>query len=261
MQLGMHGNGKIIGMSMSRVLIILICFVSWSASAQYDSKGDRQSKFRPGFMWFNTGWRPAAPEKVRKYDRLIFDVTYNDWIGDRDLFQNHWASIGMNTNLMFDIPLTKGNKVALGIGVAHQMTKIRHNNHLIGDEVIGSTEFLAKDSSDSFDKSIFGTNSFSIPLELRFRNEGWKHFKFHIGGKIGYQVNAYSKYVGEVDGRKTISKQIGFPDENNLNYSAHLRLGLRNWALYGSYNFNTLFSNSNSIQLNALQFGLSISLF
>jgi hypothetical protein len=248
-------------MKMSRILIIFFCVFSLNASAQYDSKGERISRFRPGFMWFNTGWRPAAPEKVRKYDRLIFDVTYNDWMGDRDLFQNNWASIGLNTNLMFDIPLAKGNKVALGIGVAHQLMKIRHDNHLIGDELSGTTTFLAKDTNDNFTKSIFGTNSFSVPIELRFRNESWKHFKFHIGGKIGYQVNAFSKYVGTVDGNKEISKRIGFPDENQLIYSAHVRLGLRNWALYGSYNFNTLFSNANSIQLNAVQFGLSISLF
>lgn len=244
-----------------KIIILFVCFVGLDATAQYDSKGDIKSRFRPGFMWFYTGIRPAKDEKVRRYDRLIFDVTYNDWTGDRDPFQNHWGSIGMNTNLMFDIPLAKGNTVSLGVGVAHQLIRIRHDNHLIGDDLSNTTTFLGKDTNDVFTKSIFGANSFAIPLEIRFRKESWRHFKIHLGGKIGYQVNAYNKYVSKENGRKQISKEIGFPDENKLIYSAHVRLGLRNWALFGSYNFNTLFSNKNSVQLNAIQFGLSISLF
>ena len=243
------------------LLIAIVVLTAGFTQAQYDSKGEEQSRFRPGFMWFYTGLRPAKVEKVRRYDRLIFDLTYNDWIGDNDPFKNHWASIGLNTNLMFDIPLTKGNTVSLGLGIAHELRKIRHDNHLIGDELLGTTSYLAKDTTDNFEKSVFGTNTFSIPIEIRFRKESWRHVKLHLGGKIGYQVNAFNKYVSKVDGRKTITKQIGFPDENNLVYSAHLRLGLRNWALFGSYNFNTLFSDKNSVQLNAIQLGLSISLY
>lgn len=239
----------------------MFCFVGFEASAQYNSKGDLVSRFRPGVMWFYTGLRPAKPEKVRRYDRLIFDVTYNDWTGDQKPFQNHWGSIGLNTNFMFDIPITKGNTVSLGLGIAHQLLRIRHDNHLIGDDLLETTSFLAKDPTDTFIKSIFGSNSFAVPLEIRFRKESWRHFKLHLGGKIGYQLNAYNKYVSKDNNRKQISKEIGFPDENKLIYSAHVRLGLRNWALFGSYNFNTLFSNANSAQLNTIQFGLSISLF
>ena len=56
--------------------------------SQYDSKVDGPiSQFKAGFMWFYTGLRPAKEDKVRKYDRLIFDLTYNDWNGDSKLFQ------------------------------------------------------------------------------------------------------------------------------------------------------------------------------
>src|SRR5690606_16337246 len=196
-----------------------------------------------------------------KYDRLIFDVTYNDWIGDRDLFKNSWESFGLNTNFIFDIPMTKGNKVSFGIGLAHQFTSIRHNNHLTVDPIAKTTIFTPKDSLDNFKRSSLVGNSFSIPIEFRFRNESWKHFKVHIGGKIGYQVNLSSKYVSKIDGHKPVVRNNGFYDENKLIYSAHIRIGMRNWALYASYNFNTLFSNKNSTQLNAVHAGLSISLF
>ncbi|MEJ6776309.1 MAG: hypothetical protein QNK85_03175 [Crocinitomicaceae bacterium] len=248
---------------MTRVgLLIVMCFIGLSSFSQYDGQGGGEvSRFRPGTMWFFTGLRPAKQEKQSKYDRLIFDVTYNDWIGDEDLFQNSWASIGLNTNLMFDIPLTKGSTVAFGAGIAHQYTNIRHDNRFIINELTRSSVYEPKDSSDLFYKSIISGNSFSIPLELRFRKENWRHFKFHVGAKVGYQVNTLSKRVYKIDGQKEVYKRYGFPDENKWIYSAHVRLGIRNWALYASYNFNTLFSNSSSTKLNAVQMGLSVSLF
>lgn len=241
---------------------ILMCCFALQASAQYNGKGDKEiSRYRPGAFWFFTGWRPSKAAKLNKYDRLITEVTFNDWVGDRDLFKNHWASFGLNTNFMFDIPLAKGNKVSLGIGIAHQFTTIRHNNHLEVDPIAKTTIFRPKDSLDVFSRSSLVGNSFSIPIEFRFRNEGWKHFKVHIGGKIGYQAQLSSKYVTKMNGHKQVVRDNGFYDANKLIYSAHVRIGMRNWAVFASYNFNTLFSNKNSTQLNAVQMGLSISWF
>jgi hypothetical protein len=104
-------------------------------------------------------------------------------------------------------------------------------------------------------------NSFSIPIEFRFRTGGWRHFKFHIGGKIGYQANLLSKYVANVGGHREVWKRYSFPDAARLIYSAHIRIGMRNWALFASYNFNPIFENSNSTRLNMIQAGLSLSLF
>lgn len=258
-----HGIGNKNG-EMKQLLLISIAFLclSFSSTAQYDSKDSSiQSRFRPGAMWFFTGWRPASVEKVRKYDRLIFDITYNDWIGDKDVFKNHWASIGLNTNFMFDIPLTKGNTVSIGTGLAHSYSVIRHNGHLMGNDSTGITTWSEKLPTDNFRKSILGGHSFSIPLELRFHKESWRHFKFHIGGKIGVQTSLYSKYVSNKWLDRDVVKSYNFPDQNYLIYSAHVRFGFRNWALFGSYNFNTLFFDPASIQLNHVQMGLSISLF
>ena len=259
-----RGNGRKKTTMIKLVVIGVTFMIPFFGLSQYDGKGeDEASRFRPGSMWFFTGLRPAKESKARKYDRLIFDLTYNDWIGDRDLFQNHWASIGFNTNLMFDIPLTKGNTVSFGIGVSHQWVNIRHDNHLrrtISDE---STNYEMKDPLDSFDKSKYGSHSFGVPIELRFRNESWRHFKFHMGGRIGYKVQAYSKYSGiNLQGSdKYENKTMGYYDDTPLVYSAHIRLGLRNWGIFGSYSFNKMFSKTESTQLNLLQFGLSISLF
>lgn len=225
-----------------------------------DSTHNKRSDFRPGSMWYFTGFKPGTTEKVRKYDRLIFDITYNDWLGDRDPFTNHWASIGLNTNWMFDIPLAKQNVVALGIGLTHQWVNIRHDNVLERNAVNESTEFTLKTELDEFNSSYYGSHSFMMPLELRFRSKGYKHFKFHIGGKVGYMYKAYSKYKVD-DPFKSETKTKGFHDDPMLVYSVHTRIGIRNWALFGSYQINRLFTSEQSVKLNLIQFGLSISLY
>jgi len=244
----------------NKILIIFSLLLVSNAFGQYDSKGDLRSRFRAGFMWYYTGIRPATPEKVRKYDRLIFDVVYNDWNGDVKPFKNHWSSIGLNTNFMFDIPLTKGNTVSLGVGVAHQLMRIRHDDLFYKYDTPAKTTYV-EDYMGAYDKSMLMGNMFAIPVELRFRKESWRHFKFHIGGKIGLQANMYSKQVFNEGSNRDVVKDYGFPDLNRLVYGAHMRLGLRNWALYASYNFNPIFKNSESTKLNQLQFGLSISLY
>lgn len=251
-------------LKMIRAVVVLIVLLGFAVEgwSQYNSEGEGKSRFRPGAFWFYSGVRPANTDKPRKYDRLIFDVTYNDWIGDKGPFENHWASIGLNTNLIFDIPMTKGENVAsFGIGVSHEYASIRHDQKFVFVDDPASTLLVDKDTTDSFFKSSLNSNSFSIPIEFRFRSKGWKHFKFILGGKIGYQVNMNSKYISRVDGHRVVNKINGFPDEGKLLYSAHVRFGLRNWALYAAYYFNPMFTNSNSTKLNRIQMGISISLF
>ncbi|MCO4814389.1 MAG: hypothetical protein KC454_06730 [Flavobacteriales bacterium] len=249
---------------MIRLIIFLgLLGISFNSLSQYDGEGENEiSRFRPGVMWFYTGMRPAKPGKPNKYDRLIFDITYNDWIGDRDPFKNPPLSLGLNTNLMFDVPLTKGNTIAFGWGISHQIFNIRHDEMLVSDD--GSkTTILIPIASTGFSpkkRSLVG-NSFSVPLEVRFRKKSWKHLKVHLGGKIGYQLRLTEKTVGKYDGHKVVYRRHGFPNNSKLIYSTHVRFGLRNWALYASYNLNSIFLNKESTQLNLIQFGLSISLF
>ena len=208
-----------------------------------------------------TGFRPATPEKVRKYDRLIFDITYNDWMGDRDPFKVKWNSIGFNINWMSDIPLSKKNTVAIGIGPSYSFQRIVHNENVDFGSDYSYTLFGGPWSAPSNWQRSLNVNEFSLPIELRFRTKGWKHFKFHIGGKIGYRMNGVMRMKYDMEGQYYTSKHKNVPDINHSSYSAHVRIGMRNWALFGSYNFSPLFSSDESSELYPIQMGLSISLF
>jgi len=238
------------------LFLLLASNVSAQDSAEESNLIER---FAPNSLLEKNGIRPRVEEKYRKYDRLIFDIHYNDWNGDNKLFHNRWSSIGFNTNFMWDIPLTKGNGISLGTGITHGLFRISHHNEFIVDSTNSYTTYNLISNLDG-KRRLLGGNSISIPLELRFRTKGWEHFKLHIGGKIGYQLNVYSKTKWNGLNGRQFHKSYDFPDVNRLIYSAHFRIGIRNWGLFGSYNFNSIFGNKNSTQLNLVQMGISISI-
>lgn len=253
----MHGIGNKIEVMRYKIILLFLA-IGLQASAQYDSEGENKSRFRPGIFWYLTGYRPAIPGKVRKYDRIIFDVVYSDWMGDKKPFNNHWASMGFNTNVLFDIPLAPKNTVSLGIGLCYGFHTIRHNKNVTVDPSNSWTMISDSAMNSALQKSSFVGHNFSIPIELRFRTEGWKHFKVHLGGKIGLESNFYGKLKSSSGGK---SARLDIPDFNRLTYGAYVRMGMRNWAVLASYNFNPMFSHANSTKLNMFQVGFSISLF
>lgn len=232
-----------------------------SIGQQKKEESMRISRFRPGAMWFYTGLRPTKFEKARKYDRLIFDLTYSSFSGDFKVFKNKWNSIGINTSLIQEFPITSRNTIAFGTGLTHSLFRIETTGHLFAPDASNTLTTQSEILTFVPETRFLIGNSFSIPMEFRFRTKAWKHIKFHIGGKVGYQTNIYSKVIAEGKNGKYVSKDHSFADINRWVYSAHMRLGIRNWAIYGSYNLNTLFSNRASTQLNLLQLGISISLF
>lgn len=243
-----------------KIVVIFSCISLWSLG-QYNSEGEIKSRFRPGLMWYNTGWKPARPGMLRKYDRLMFDITYNDWIGDRKTFNMQGPSMGMNVSWLFEIPLVKKNFVSFAVGPSYGFQNLRHDMPIVYDLNNKSTLFGDEQDVGFFGRRKLVGHQLSIPVEFRFRTKGWRHFKVHIGGKIGYQLSLFEKARFSHLGEEIVQKNKSAQDVSRLIYSAHIRLGIRNFALYGSYNFNPLYNNDGSTKLHLIQLGLTVSLF
>lgn len=216
------------------------------------------SRHRPGILWYNTGWRPAKEGKLRKYDRLIVDLTYNTLMDPKFLRSRPLASIGWNINTMWDVPFTKGNTVSLGIGLAYKHQRVGISGYFEGDSLGHVTNYQAQHTSPNFSDVRFGNHMVSLPIELRFRQNKWSHVKFHIGGSIGYRFSTYQKFT---DGQGSAQKWKNLPDVNRLVYGAHLRFGLRSIALFADYTISPNFKHKESAKIQGLTFGLSISVF
>ena len=219
------------------------------------------SRHRPGIFWYFNGLNPAKSSKIRKYDRLIFDAAFNSWKGDQAAFSNRWNSIGLTTNLLFDIPLAANNQFSIGTGISHSWFNVAFDPNFKFYTYSNQTFLGNAPSTEHFNEQHLSGHSLSIPLEIRFRTKGWKHFKVHIGGKIGYQLTIYATSVRNEENGKYIEKNYNFGDINRLIYSVHMRIGIRNWGLFANYQLNPLFAHSSSVKLNVFQLGLSLSLF
>lgn len=247
---------------MKKIGILLIVIVYSTILFSQDTIADKevQSRYRPGIGWFYDGFKPLEDGATSKYDRFMIDVVYNDWYGDQDYFESPWQSIGFNASMMFDIPFTKNNTVGLGIGVGYSYfnnkSKLQFNRNF-DDNITTAEKYLPKDEPS---KNKFGMNFIEIPLELRFRTKGIQHFKFYVGGKIGYAVNAFTKEVHKIDSKKYSTKEVNFPDLNRWRYGVTARIGIRNFAFYAAYYFSPLFKSDESIQLYPISMGITFSL-
>jgi hypothetical protein len=245
-------------MRLNERITILFSLITLLSFGQYNSEGVVKSRFRPGIMWFNTGWKPG---KAERYDRLMFDVTYNDWVGDRKTFKMKGPSMGMNVNWLFDFPIAPRNMVSIGLGPSYGFYYMRHDLPIVYDSDNQLTTFGDQEDSGLFGKRQLVGHQIALPVEFRFRTKGWRHFKVHVGGKIGYQISLNEKARYEQNDETIKEKNPTSKDANRLIYSAHVRMGMRNWAVYASYNFNPFYKNKQSTELHLLQLGLTLSVF
>ncbi len=236
------------------LFLIFLPLTSWGQK-EYDTKIESQS--RPGILWYVT-WKPSDKPKPRKYDRLIFDVHYNEFQAPLDFSTSSHRSIGFTTNCYNEVALNTKNTLSVGYGIGFSMNKTILNQNMVQSSS-NSIICFPYNANDAYQRnSLIGTN-INVPIELRFRTKGWKHTKFHLGGRLGYQVTLKEKYAYSDASRnyRTSLKNAA----KDMTYSLHARLGIRNYALYVSYQLNSIFQHPESPQIKWLQLGISFSLF
>lgn len=241
---------------------LLFLFVSLRIVIPAQDSDHLISRHRPGVLWYYAGIKAPDLDKVRRYDRLVFDVLYCDWAGKNNKpFKVSPLSIGMNVNGMFDLPITIHNTVSFGWGFSYSIFRVRMNDFFVRDEVKQSTTLVSDIGMYGIEKSFFKLHTVAIPFEMRFRGKNWKHAKLQVGGRIGYNFLGSTVLSTKNEGIDYLQKTRGFYDLNPINLQAHIRFGIRNWGIYASYNFMPLFKSKESTQLNAIQMGISLSVF
>lgn len=241
---------------MNKILVILFLLAATFSFAQEKKEGYEPIKGRPGILWYFNGFKAPKKGQRRKYDRLMVDILYNDWVGEVEPFKNNWQSIGANFNWMWDIEFSPKSTSSFGIGFSYGFWNIAHNGAFYPHEWEESTSFL-KTQKQSVKRSTLKGHTFSVPIEFRFRTAGWRHFKVHIGFKAGYQPKMKNRDL-YIKGQKVNAK---LRDSNPFVYSTYIRIGVRNWALYAGFNINDLLLHSNSTKINHIQMGLTVSIF
>lgn len=240
-------------------LLVCVCF---GTKAQYGYKDEGViSRFRPGVMWYNTGWRPAKEGKDRKYDRLMIDANYSMFFDKKPLESNVEGSFGWSLHTMWDIPLTTGNTVSLGLGLSYKHQRVSYLGVLAQNDST-NTSVIYPDGIVPVnypDKQVLGCHTIALPLEIRFRAAKWRHLKLHLGGHIGYRLQGYQKVWSSGNGQ--VYKDKHLVDFNPLSYGVHARVGLRNWSVFADYGLSPYFKSNSSSQFTVFTTGITVSLF
>lgn len=258
----MLGNGKIIDHNMLRYIFLFVLLVFSKQVAAQAPDPELATRYRPGILWFYDGFKSTKLADARKYDRFIIDLVHSDWMSDNTRpFTNHPASIGFNTQFIFDFPLTRQNIISFGIGLGYGHNKIRSTQVVTNFNNTTETQLASQSLFPDLRKSIFKSNVLFVPVELRFRTPGWQHVKLHVGARFGLQMLAKTKDYLTVDGSKKVVKTKEFDDLNRWLMSVHTRIGIRNWAITASYNITPYFDTDKVNQINGLELGLSFSFF
>ena len=84
-------------------------------------------------------------------------------------------------------------------------------------------------------------NYIEVPFELRFRiKDAWK---IGVGFKVGYNVNAKTKFVGNNDDGIRIHEKLCYiKNVEDIAYSATLRIGYKWVSLYGAVQLSPVFT-------------------
>ncbi len=237
-------------------ILILFYLLPFFVLGQHGALGDKQH--HPGAMWYFDGLRPPKNADIRKYDRLVFDVTYNTLNGDYLLFSNRLPSLGMNVSLLFDVPMTKQNTVSFAWGLGYGFSTLDIKDKLTPQN--GNYQFTPLANNENYNRNFLRTHRFFVPLELRFRSKGWRHVKFVVGVNFGVQPGLREVFVSS-SGDEVTRSHVRLIDNAFWTYGVHARLGTRNLAVFGAYQFSSMFKSSQNLKLYPLQLGLSLSLF
>jgi len=152
--------------------------------------------------------------------------------------------------------------LALGLGLSAQNVKF---DAYISQSANNQPTFQLFNDSISYKKNKLTTVFVDVPLEFRIRtnnNIHKKNFKLTLGGKIGYLLKSYHKYVGDEyrfdTDVSTRFKEYNVPFLNKIHYSAFAKI------FYGKFGFNINYSLSKTFDKDfepsfvPISFGISM---
>jgi len=145
---------------------------------------------------------------------------------------------GFNFFGMYNYPFSESNfSFAFGFGMGfHNM----YTNGVIEDIKADSINFIRIPDSVSYKKSKLANAYVDIPIEFRFKSQS--KFRVALGFKIGYLVDAKTKYKGNrPDGPYVLLKEKQVNHVEKFRYGPTLRIGYDWFSLFGYFQISHVF--------------------
>ena len=171
---------------------------------------------------------------------------FNDFqLKPSDNWDTRMFSQGFSCALTYNFPLAESKRHTVSIGLGYSGHNYFSYSRIVNPYTTGTYEYeqLRPDGNtiDGFRRYKVNCNYIELPFELRFRfADAWK---VGVGFKVGYNVNAKTKFVGyNEDGITIREKYCYISNVEDLAYWATLRVGYKWVNLYGAIQLSPVFT-------------------
>jgi Outer membrane protein beta-barrel domain len=212
--------------------------------------------------------KPAIDLSGRANDHFLLQLGYTGWAGRPDTISPSGFSKSINVYFMLDFPFKTNPKLSMAFGPGISTDNIIFKKTFVGIKE-NSTVFQIRDQSDTnhFKKTKLTSVYAEAPIEFRYTKDplnSGKSFKFAIGVKVGFMLKAYTKNKdleskSEATINSYIMKEASKRYFNTTRLSAHARVGVGHFSLYGSYQITALFKDGVAAQIRPYSFGITLS--
>ncbi|MFO7873867.1 MAG: porin family protein [Bacteroidales bacterium] len=236
----------------------------------------RNILFLTVFLLMTTSLQAFEPPRMHPTDRFIVTPFTDLWQNSPDNMELKTIQRGVNIILLQDMPLGRSNfSIAAGLGFT--------SHNLYSDQwyrfhpIEGQYDFYP--APEDYEKNKLSLNYVDIPVQIRFRTRELNStFRLYAGIKVGYLINAHTKFEGKVryfDHDILDETEFALPfasrttkfkehDLNNL-YDWHISLtamigyGRVNFQMY--YPLNDMFKDNPAEEMLPISLGLAVIVF
>lgn len=238
-----------------RKVILVICAVLFVFLTQ--GQESKESSNKNATQKFN-------PFKIKVLDQAdIFgvDLYWCDWYNKSQSIRTKGFSFGFNINYYYDVAFTRKQNFSLAVGIGYNLFNMHNQGkYTIFDDTLNGTRYTKLEHLSTQELLETKTNrimmhTIDVPLELRLRfGKGENKFKIYPGIKFGYNFGL--AYTRKTETQKTVISN--FPDINNFRIAPTLRIGFKDFFLFGSIDLISVFKDNQNTRFTPIRLGISL---
>ena len=193
---------------------------------------------------------------------LGFDI-FNDFqLATSENWDARMLNQGFSCALTYNFPLGESKHHTIGIGLGYTGHNYFSYSRIMNPYSASDTlRIVQYRGVAGFKRYKVNCNYIDIPIEIRFRiNNAWK---IGLGFKVGYLVNAKTKFVGNNEDGDRIHEKLSYINNvEKFAYSATLRVGYKWVSLFCAYQLVPVFEvGQDAPVIHPLSVGLTFAPF
>ncbi len=205
---------------------------------------------------------PAFSQKISETTIKRFsvgaDINQDFWLNKPDSMDVRGINQGGGAFGMYNFPFGKSNfSFAIGIGITvHNL----FSNTTIADIKADTIKFVPIPDTVNYKKSKLGLTYLEIPVEFRLKTKD--KVRVCVGFKIGYLLDAKTKYKGDrEDGKEVKIKEKPVNNVEKWQFGPVIRVGYDWFNISAYYSVTQIFRKERGPEVSPISVGITLMPF